>query len=82
MHAEADVWALNEGQVLTGVYTVQVEAVGIVEDRRVPVDCRQRDCNQVALPDVRPGDLHAKGGVAVDETGAWLDPERLLDGVG
>ena len=79
MHAETDVRALGECDVMMGVRPPHVEAVGIVEDRRVPVRTGERHGDEIAPLDPSARELDVTGGVAVDDCCRRLEPQGFLD---
>ena len=60
----------------------EVEPVGVGERRRVAIGGRERDDDEVALPDRGARQLHIGRRVAVDPPGRRLQAERFLHGVG
>ncbi len=59
--------AVGEGRVVAGVLAADVEAVGVGEEGRVAVRGGQRDDDEVARADRRPGELDVARRVAVDD---------------
>ena len=69
VHAQAEVRAAGEGQVLPGVAAAHVEAVGVGERGRVPPRAGHRHADQVAPAHGGAAEAGVAGGVAVHDGG-------------
>jgi hypothetical protein len=78
VHADADVGAAGKGDLASGVSAKDVEARRVGEDGRVAIGAGDRDADEVAASDFRFADAHVAGGVAIDDSGGGLEPQRLL----
>ena len=71
---------LREREVVVGVGTPHVEAVGILEHGRISVGACKRHRDQVAPGDCGAAELDVARRVAVDDRRRRLEPQRFLDG--
>ena len=74
-------WTLREGKVEPGVSTPDVEPVGVAEHDRISVGGGDRYADQVTALNPTAPQLDIAGGVAVNDCGRRLQPDRLLDRV-
>ncbi len=81
VHAQAEVRAAGEGQVLPGVAAADVEAVRVRESGRVPPGAGYRDPDEVPLADGGAAEFDVAGSVAVHDGGRGFEAQRLLDGL-
>src|SRR5262245_57832776 len=73
VHAEADVRALRERRLESGVVAADVEPVGIREHGRIAIGAGERDAYELSLSDRGAAELCVPYGVAVDDGRCGLE---------